>query len=89
MPKATLEAAIAWMMRNFPEDATICVSFHGGEPLLAGLEWYQYALHRLQACFAGRLEMHLQSNLWLLDDPFCELFKNFDVSIGSSLDGPE
>ena len=35
------------------------------------------------------LKLGIQSNLWLLDDEFCALFREYGVSIGTSLDGPE
>jgi uncharacterized protein len=31
----------------------------------------------------------VQSNLWLLTDELCELFRQYSVSLGTSLDGPE
>jgi uncharacterized protein len=37
----------------------------------------------------GACKLHVQSNLWLLDDDYCALFKEYGVSIGTSLDGPQ
>ena len=68
----------------------IRVTFHGGEPLAAGHGYFQYFLDRLRQCFPGRpIDLGIQSNLWLLDDTFCAMFKEHDVSVGTSLDGPE
>ncbi|NQT11536.1 MAG: TIGR04083 family peptide-modifying radical SAM enzyme, partial [Planctomycetes bacterium] len=51
--------------------------------------WRQ-ALEGLRQRFGhGRYDVALQSNLWLLDDEFCQLFREHKVDIGSSLDGPE
>ena len=66
------------------------VTFHGGEPLVAGHDIWRQALDGLGQRFGrGSYEVALQSNLWLLDDEFCRLFREHKVDIGSSLDGPE
>jgi len=66
------------------------ITFHGGEPLLAGDDLFRQALAGLdQRLGRGRYEVALQSNLWLLDDPFCQIFAEHKVEIGTSLDGPE
>ena len=69
----------------------IRVTFHGGEPLAAGHEFFESFLEQLVSSFSPdkRMELNLQSNLWLLDDAYCALFKKYKVSIGTSLDGPE
>jgi uncharacterized protein len=68
----------------------IKVTFHGGEPLAAGYDFFQSFLDNLiSANPAKKLEFSIQSNLWLLDDSYCALFKRHKVSIGTSLDGPE
>ena len=66
------------------------VTLHGGEPLMAGRGILRRVLEGLRARFGrGRYEVALQSNLWLLDDEFCELFVEHNVEIGTSIDGPE
>ena len=68
----------------------IKIMFHGGEPLSAGYEFWQYALSSLKRRFAGEhFEISVQSNLWLLDEEFCRLFVEHNVEIGTSLDGPQ
>jgi uncharacterized protein len=64
------------------------ITFHGGEPLLAGKEFYKSALSHLTEIFNCKTNLSIQSNLWLLDDEFSELFKKYHVGIGTSLDGP-
>jgi len=65
------------------------VTFHGGEPLMAGHAIIRQALDGLDSRFGrGRCDVALQSNLWLLDDEFCDLFREHRVEIGTSLDGP-
>jgi uncharacterized protein len=61
------------------------ITFHGGEPLLAGHLWFERALGVLAQITGVRFS--LQSNLWLMDDPFAELFARYRVSVSTSLDG--
>ena len=66
------------------------IMFHGGEPLLAGVEFYRNALPALREGISPRLlRFGIQSNLWLLTDELCEMFGEYGVAIGTSLDGPE
>ncbi|MGZ6265707.1 MAG: TIGR04083 family peptide-modifying radical SAM enzyme [Candidatus Limnocylindrales bacterium] len=66
------------------------ITFHGGEPLVPGGKWYGMALPLLSDGFAPRkVSFAIQSNLWLLTDELCELFHDYGVSVGTSLDGPE
>jgi uncharacterized protein len=66
------------------------ITFHGGEPLVAGAGWYRAALPLLrEGLTPRRTRFAVQSNLWLLTDELCELFREHRVSLGTSLDGPE
>jgi uncharacterized protein len=59
------------------------VVWHGGEPLATG----RRRLAELMAPFEG-VEHHLQTNATLVDDAWCEFFREHDVHIGLSVDGP-
>jgi uncharacterized protein len=64
--------------------------FHGGEPLLAGADFYRKTLPLL----SGELKhlepnFALQTNLWKLTPELAEVLAEFDIPIGSSLDGPK
>ncbi|MFH0783848.1 MAG: TIGR04083 family peptide-modifying radical SAM enzyme [Pseudomonadota bacterium] len=92
MTAGTMNAALEFMARIVRETGQrkVRVTFHGGEPLLAGHELWRQALEGLDKQFGrGRYEVALQSNLWLLDDEFCALLRHHQVKIGTSLDGPE
>jgi uncharacterized protein len=70
--------------------APLHITFHGGEPLVPGAKWYREALPLLRDGLAPRrVRFSAQSNLWLLTDELCELFREYGVSLGTSLDGPE
>jgi uncharacterized protein len=64
------------------------ITFHGGEPLCSGYDIIALLVSQLRDKFCS-LSINMQSNLWLLDDRFCELFSKYHVSIGTSLDGPK
>ena len=89
MSDEVFDATVDWMAATISAGECAEVTFHGGEPLLAGKPWYRRNLPILQARFEGRLKLGIQSNLWLLDDEYCSLLKEYGVSIGTSLDGPE
>jgi uncharacterized protein len=86
-----MEAALTFMAKivNETGQQKVKVTFHGGEPLQAGHDIWLHALAGLDRVFGrGRYEVALQSNLWCLDDRFCQLFAEHKVDIGTSLDGP-
>ena len=90
MDERTLIQTAEWLSALPGDGETLEVTFHGGEPLTAGYQFYKRALPLLMQSWQGRnVRFNLQSNLWLLGEDFLELFSNFPVSIGTSLDGPE
>lgn len=76
---------VDWL-KDFRDDK-IHFTFHGGEPLLAGYDYYEYALKKLSSLdnFEG---FSLQSNIWLLTEELIDLFKEYSVVISTSIDGP-
>lgn len=71
------------------EVPTVQFCWHGGEPLLLGLDFYRRALE-LQRKYADgkRIENTLQTNGTLVDERWCELFARGNFLVGLSLDGP-
>lgn len=89
MTPATLEAVASWLASVRGED-TWHITFHGGEPLAAGASFFEMAIPLLRDAVApASVSFAMQSNLWMLSDDLCALFKNYGVVIGTSLDGPE
>jgi uncharacterized protein len=69
----------------------VTFAWQGGEPTLLGLEFYRhaFALQRKYRRPGMRVHNTFQTNGVLLDDAWCALFKEHEVLIGLSLDGPE
>ncbi len=89
MRRETLEAVVRWA-RAVDEGQEIEITFHGGEPLLPGSQFYEMALPLLRDGLAPRcVRFAVQSNLWRLTDDLCRLFRQYNVALGTSLDGPE
>ena len=92
MSAETMEATLDFMARIVGETGQrkVKITFHGGEPLMAGHAIWRQALEGLAARFGPQhCDLALQSNLWQLDDEFCRLFRQHQVDVGTSLDGPE
>jgi uncharacterized protein len=89
MSRGTLEAVVRWQNALGDPDG-LEITFHGGEPLVPGVQFYSMALPLLRQGLAPRrVRFAMQSNLWLLTDELCDLFLEYGVSFGTSLDGPE
>jgi uncharacterized protein len=68
----------------------VTVAWQGGEPTLMGLEFYRRAIEyqKRYARPGMTFENTMQTNGTLLDDEWCEFFKENDYLIGISIDGP-
>ncbi len=70
---------------------TVNFIWHGGEPLLAGLEYFQRAVALQEATREGtgkRFVNSLQTNGTLVSRELAEFFKSSGFAVGVSLDGP-
>jgi uncharacterized protein len=84
----TVKDTVAWL-KDFRNDP-VTFTFHGGEPLLAGADFYRQALplltdelQHIEPNFA------LQTNLWKLTPELADVLAQYSIPIGSSLDGPQ
>lgn len=88
MTNDTMDEIVEWL-KDFKEEP-VTFTFHGGEPLLAGYDFYEHALNNLSAQLSHLYPAYaIQTNLWLMDDKLAKLFKKYDIPVGSSLDGPK
>ena len=65
-------------------------TWHGGESLLRGIDFYRKAI-KLQKQYGGGREIAncIQTNGLLLNDEWCRFFKDNNFLVGISIDGPE
>jgi uncharacterized protein len=68
----------------------VTVAWQGGEPTLMGVDFYRKAIEYQEKYRRPGMvfENTMQTNGTLLDDEWCEFFKENDYLIGISLDGP-
>ncbi|WP_405568277.1 FxsB family radical SAM/SPASM domain protein [Streptomyces sp. NBC_01167] len=94
-PKAMPEKALEKSAERIAEHAlahglsTVHVVMHGGEPLLAGLAGLRRTAQELHRALQGvcALDLRIHTNGVLLSERFCELFLEWDIKVGISLDG--
>ncbi|MCX6693493.1 MAG: TIGR04083 family peptide-modifying radical SAM enzyme [Methanomicrobiales archaeon] len=83
----TVYEVVEWL-KNFRDDR-VTFTFHGGEPLLAGADFYREALPLLSDGLAHmKPEFAMQTNLWLLTPEIADILAKYHVPLGTSIDGP-
>ena len=90
MSDAVLESFIRQRLAG-PDEAEINLAWQGGEPTLMGLDFYRRAvdLAKKHARPGQRVLHTIQTNGVLLDDAWCQFFREHGFLVGLSLDGPE
>jgi uncharacterized protein len=92
MPLGLVEAAAPKMVRLAVEQGVekLTVSLHGGEPLLAGREWFRSAIGILRRAAGDSvcIEFCTQTNGTLIDEAWLDFCEEMPVRIGLSMDGP-
>jgi uncharacterized protein len=84
----TVKDVVAWM-RDFQKNP-VTITFHGGEPLLAGAEFYRVALPLLSEGLSNLSpSFAIQTNLWRMTPEIADILAEYSVPVGSSIDGPE
>lgn len=90
MKESIVDSAIKNHILSQPKQTSI-VDFiwHGGEPLLRGRDFYLHAFKQ-QKRWAGNktIANTFQTNGTLINQQWAQLFKNNDVMVGISIDGP-
>ena len=103
MGQEVMEALIATTM-DFACGGTVTYLFQGGEPLLAGLDFFKAFVHQVQEHQKKQLQSQMygqaagtypsqacymvQTNGTLITQDFCQFFVEHNFILGVSLDGP-
>jgi uncharacterized protein len=86
--ETALDRIVDWCQRS--GQSQVRITFHGGEPLMAGRERFDHWCRRIRARLAGIAEVgfNVQTNGTLLDERWAELFLEHRIAVGVSIDGP-
>ncbi len=85
MTKGTVDELIRKIKAYQP--SALSVMFQGGEPTLAGLDYFEYFVESVKENIKSPVHFALQTNGSLIDESFARFFKRNDFLIGISLDG--
>ena len=89
MTEATLDAYIRQLLESHTTPH-VTVAWQGGEPTLMKLEFFRRSIELVENYRRpGQNVQHtFQTNGLLIDDDWCRFFKQHDVLVGLSVDGP-
>ncbi len=85
MARETVDELIRKIREYQP--SALSVMFQGGEPTLAGLDYFEYFVQSVKQNLSIPVNFALQTNGLLIDESFAEFFKRNNFLIGVSLDG--
>lgn len=93
MSEDILEASIKHVF-NSPKtvyDDTLTFLWHAGEPLAAGIEYYQKSVNYIKKYNTDnrRINFAIQTNATLINQAWCDFFKKHHFDVGISVDGPK
>ncbi len=89
MSEKLLETYIVQMICSSP-DPVVNFAWHGGEPLLRGIDFFRRVIALQQKHGGGRtIGNSLQTNGTMLTDEWCRFFTDHSFLVGLSIDGPE
>jgi uncharacterized protein len=91
MAPEVLEATLNRLVEGDLLEERLAISWHGAEPLAAGLDWYRDAVERVDRILGHRCQVNhvFQSNGVLIDEAWCRFFLDINAQVGLSLDGDE
>src|SRR5690349_12640255 len=89
MTDDTLERLVdTYMFYSYPNSV---FAFQGGEPTLAGLKFFEklVTLQKQYGRNGQNVSNALQTNAVLIDESWCDVFREYSWLLGVSIDGPE
>lgn len=89
MQDRTLAAVGRAIVASPSFDSRTTLVWHAGEPCVLPADWYQAATEKIEAAAGRSLGIQsFQTNATLIDDDWVEYFRQPNVRVGVSLDGP-
>jgi len=80
---------LPFMIMTKPAGAKCNLAWQGGEPTLLGVDYFRRVVELQRQYADGKtIENAFQTNGVLLDDDWCDLFKDGNFLVGLSIDGP-
>ena len=91
MELSTIEALFSKVFASGWTGDELTVIWHAGEPLVLPVSYYETAFRTIEAMRPPSLALRhaFQTNGMLITPEWCGLFKDWDVSVGVSIDGPK
>lgn len=88
MTRDVISTMIRGLLEHNEEHAEFI--WHGGEPLLVGLDTFRYIIEKQKQYNTKGLKIHnsVQTNGTLLDQEYIDFFNANDIHVGISIDGP-
>lgn len=87
-----IESIIENLLQSYPNEQKIEITWHGGEPMLAGKEFFKNVLQvqdELSKKYNKQISNNLQTNGTLIDKEWLDILEHPSFGIGISLDGPK
>jgi uncharacterized protein len=88
--QSTIQATFAKLSASGWLGDELTVIWHAGEPLVVPAEFYRTAFAQIRTqCPDIQVSHSIQTNGTLITPQWCELFKEWGVKVGVSIDGPK
>lgn len=87
MTKETTEKMIENLYKDLDDGDQLTIGFQGGEPTMAGLPYYQHLMECIDKQSKNvHVNFAIQTNGTLIDEKWCEFFKQHNFLVGLSID---
>src|SRR5262245_11934191 len=88
MSLATLDRAFRWVAESGLVREPFTLLWHAGEPLVVPVDWYEEAAELLRRHTDWQVVQSFQTNATLIDAAWCRYFRQREIDVGVSVDGP-
>lgn len=90
MSEEVMNTMIEKVFQELDDDGTVMFAFQGGEPTVAGLDYFLKFTKKVDECKGNaKVNYAMQTNGTLLNDDWCQFLHNRSFLVGISLDGYE